>query len=276
VTRALALTILILTAGQPANAYLHLTSSVGSSPTTLKWDVSRVRWFATDRGTNGVTPAQFQSELASGFATWEAVPTASIAVQFVGFTSAAPFEDDGISVLGFAEEPELDRVLGATTFVVDVLTGEIVESDVFFNSIFTWSTATGGEAGRFDLRSVATHEIGHFVGLGHSALGETEIRPEGGRRVLASGAVMFPISLGRGTIADRTLQPDDIAGVSDLYPDGGFQDATGALSGRVRSSSRRPAARAIDSTSPYGPSDRAGLDHHRSAGTVGVTSRRAG
>lgn len=232
-TRALALTILILAAVQPANAYLHLTSSVGPSPTPLKWDVSRVRWFATDRGTNGVTQAQFQSELASAFATWEAVPTASIAFQFVGFTSSAPFEDDGISVLGFAEEPELDRVLGATTFVVDVLTGEIVESDVFFNSIFTWSTAAGGETGRFDLRSVATHEIGHFVGLGHSALGETEIRPEGGRRVLASGAVMFPISLGRGTIADRTLQPDDIAGVSDLYPDGGFQDDTGALSGRV-------------------------------------------
>ena len=144
-----------------------------------------------------------------------------------------PFEDDGISVFGFEAEPELDRVLGATTFVVDILTGEIVESDVFFNSIFTWSTAAAGEPGRFDLQSVAAHEIGHFVGLGHSALGETEMRPEGGRRVLGVGAVMFPISLGRGVTADRTLQPDDIAGVSDLYPDGDFRDRTGAVAGRV-------------------------------------------
>jgi hypothetical protein len=44
---------------------------------------------------------------------------------------------------------------------------------------------------------------------------------------------MFPISLGRGITADRTLQPDDIAGVSDLYPDGDFDDTTGAISGRV-------------------------------------------
>ena len=218
---------------QPAQAYLHLTQSVGSTQTPLKWNMPRVRWFATERGVAGITASQFQTEVASAFATWEAVPTASIAFQFVGFTSAEPFEDDGISTFGFAAEPELDRVLGATSFVVDTVTGEIVESDVFFNSIFTWSTVPAGDSARFDLQSVAVHEIGHFVGLGHSALGETEMRPDGGRRVLASGAVMFPISLGRGITADRTLQPDDIAGVSDLYPDGDFRDDTGAVTGRV-------------------------------------------
>jgi len=228
----LLLAIVSLTA-QPAQAYLHLTSSTGTTQTPLKWNQSRVRWFATDRAANGVTASQFQTAVAAGFATWEAVPTASITFQFVGFTSAAPFDDDGISTFGFDAEPDLDRVLGATSFVVDTLTGEIVESDVFFNSIFTWSTAAAGDASRFDLQSVATHEIGHFLGLGHSAIGETEIRPDGGRRVLASGAVMFPISLGRGITSDRTLQPDDIAGVSDLYPDGDFKDTTGAISGRV-------------------------------------------
>ena len=231
--RALTLLVMIVSLTAQAQAYLHLTSSTGSKQTPLKWNQARVRWFATDRGVAGVTAAQFQTAVAAGFATWEAVPTASVAFQFVGFTSAVPFDDDGISTFGFDAQPDLDRVLGATSFVVDTLTGEIVESDVFFNSIFTWSTAAAGDAGRFDLQSVATHEIGHFVGLGHSAIGETEIRPDGGRRVIASGAVMFPISLGRGITADRTLQPDDIAGVSDLYPDGDFDDTTGAISGRV-------------------------------------------
>jgi hypothetical protein len=44
---------------------------------------------------------------------------------------------------------------------------------------------------------------------------------------------MFPIAFGRGVTHDRELQPDDIAGVSDLYPDGGFRRETGIARGRV-------------------------------------------
>jgi hypothetical protein len=58
----------------------------------------------------------------------------------------------------------------------------------------------------------------------------------GGRRVLASGAVMFPIALSPGATADRQLQPDDIAGISDLYPAEGFDAATSTISGRVTKS----------------------------------------
>jgi hypothetical protein len=216
---------------QPLAAYSHF--SVNTSGARLHWTELPVRWFMNDRGTGGISPNDLQATLIRAFATWEAVPSASIAFQFVGPTSADPFVDDGLSVIGFLNEPDQERVLGATTFVVDMLTAELVEADVFFNSAFAWSIAAGGDAAAFDLESVAVHEIGHFLGLGHSAIGETEMVPDSGRRVLASGAVMFPISLGRGSTADRRLQPDDIAGVSDLYPDGDFRARTGAVRGRV-------------------------------------------
>ena len=231
-TRTL-LVLLLLVPAPPAHAYLHLTFSIDGESARLRWDAPRVRWQALDRGVPGVTASQFQAAMDAAFDTWEAVQTASIAFEFAGFTGAEPFEDDDRSVLGFQDEPELERVLGATTFIVDAFTGEIIESDVFFNAAFAWSTTAAGDPDRIDLQSVAVHEIGHFIGLGHSALGETEVVSEGRRRVLATGAVMFPISFGRGNTADRQLQPDDIAGVSDLYPDGEFRARTGAARGRV-------------------------------------------
>ncbi|MBI4262838.1 MAG: matrixin family metalloprotease [Acidobacteria bacterium] len=225
--------ILLLAFSAPAHAYLHFSITVGGRSLDVKWRRSPVRWFAADRGAAGVSAADVQAAVTRAFATWQAVPTASIAFEFVGSTSAEPFDDDGISVLGFQAHPEMERVLGATSFLIDTTSGEIVESDIFFNSAFPWSTAGAGDPARFDLESVAVHEVGHFLGLGHSALGETELRPEGGRRVLASGAVMFPIAFGRGNTLDRELQPDDIAGVSSLYPEIGFRQQTGTVRGQV-------------------------------------------
>ena len=231
------LLIALLAAPAPAGAYLHFAINTGGQTVTIKWQDMPVRWFATDRGVPGVSASQFQAAVARAFETYEQVPTASIDFTFVGFTGSEPLEDDDVSVLGFQSHPEMERVLGATSFLIDVVTGEILESDVFFNSAFPWSTSSAGDPARVDLESVALHEIGHFVGLGHSALGETELLAQGGRRVLGAGAVMFPIAFSRGNTLGRELQPDDIAGVSDLYPDGGFREQTGVAHGRVVRSS---------------------------------------
>jgi hypothetical protein len=51
--------------------------------------------------------------------------------------------------------------------------------------------------------------------------------------VLGSGAVMFPIALTPGAVADRVLQPDDIAGISDLYSGATAITDTGGIVGRV-------------------------------------------
>jgi hypothetical protein len=225
---------LLLALGWPTSAfaYLKLGFTLNGREVTLKWNAAPIRYFVNNRGTTGLSAADFQSAVARAFATWQAVPTASVAYEFAGFTASNPGDADGRTTLGFLNQPSDDRVLAATSFLVDGQTGELLESDIFFNSIFSWSTAAAGEAGKFDVETIALHEIGHLSGLGHSALGETELSGSG-RRVLSSGAVMFPIALGPGDVSWRSLSPDDIAGISDLYPDDQFNDKTGSISGRI-------------------------------------------
>jgi Carboxypeptidase regulatory-like domain/Matrixin len=228
------LAIFLTVPAQPAFAYLEFGTRVNGRQVTLKWAQTPVRYFVNSRSAiPGVSVDDFQAAVGRAFAQWQAVPTSAIAYQFAGLTAGLPGEEDGLSTLGFRNRPELDRVLASTNFLVDISSGALLESDIFFNSSFSWSTAPAGELGRFDLESIALHEIGHLSGLGHSALGETELREGGGRRVLGSEAVMFPIAFGAGTIAGRTLKADDIAGISDLYPDGDFTASTGSISGTV-------------------------------------------
>jgi hypothetical protein len=229
----------IVAAGQPVNAYLKFGFSVNGRVVTVKWQDSPVRYFVNDRGGPGISAAAFADAVGRAFGTWEAVPSAAIRYQSGGFTSAIPGEDDGRTTIGFlpVQGPEFDRVLASTSLLIDESTGELLEADIFFNPTFSWSTAAAGEAGRFDVETIALHEIGHLNGLGHSAIGETE-ESGLGRTVLAAEAAMFPLAFGPGSVLHRSLRADDIAGVSDLYPEGGFDDDTGSISGRVTKNGR--------------------------------------
>jgi hypothetical protein len=117
------------------------------------------------------------------------------------------------------------------------LSGEIVEAEIYLNSAFQWSVAAGGAADRFDIESIALHEVGHLLGLGHSALGETELR-SGGRRVIAAESVMFPVAFSAGSTVGRVLKADDIAGISDTYPNAEYRRERGSVSGRITKSGR--------------------------------------
>jgi hypothetical protein len=229
----LALTVsLVAAAGEPASAYLKLGTRSGDRTVTLSWRDLPVRYFITNQAGGGVNANDLRDTVGRAFATWHAVETSDTASEFVGFTSARPNDDDGLTVIGFENRPEQDRTLGATSFLVDTLSGEIVEAEIFLNSAFDWSVAPGGQANRYDLESIALHEIGHLLGLGHSALGETQLRA-GGRSVLAAEAVMFPIAFSSGSTEGRTLRADDRAGISDTYPNPTYRRELGSVSGRV-------------------------------------------
>ena len=238
--RLLALVVTLLCVAvstEPASAYLKLGTRVGPGTVNLRWNDMPVRYFISNASGGGVSSTQLRDAVDRAFDTWSSVETASLSAELAGFTQAQPNDDDGLTVIGFVNQSDQDRTLGATSFLVDTASGEIVEAEIYLNSSFSWSVASGGEADRFDVESIALHEIGHLFGLGHSALGETELRP-GGRRVLAAEAVMFPVAFSAGSTAGRTLRADDIAGISDIYPSSVYRRERGSISGRVTKSSQ--------------------------------------
>jgi Matrixin len=218
--------------GDVGHAYLRSFLDLDGERIFVRWLEPTIRYVVNDRGVSGVSGAELQTVVDRAFARWRDVPTSAISFQSAGVTTASPLDQDFINTIGFINAPEFEGVLGLTTVTFDTVTGEIVEADIFFNSTELWSVAAQGQAGRFDLESVATHEAGHFLGLDHSALGFFEEK-DGDVRLASAEAIMFPYAFDAGNIALRTLRPDDIAGASFIYPDGDFSATTGTLSGRV-------------------------------------------
>ncbi|KAB1205330.1 Metalloendoproteinase 1 [Morella rubra] len=77
-----------------------------------------------------------------------------------------------------------------------------ISKDVTMDADKQWSV--GARPGTIDLETVALHEIGHLLGLGHSSV---------------EGAIMFP---GISSEVTKGLHADDIRGIKTLYNARGF------------------------------------------------------
>jgi hypothetical protein len=118
------------------------------------------------------------------------------------------------------------------TSAVSTQLGQILDADIYFNpsdpnTTFATPQELSAAPKAYDLESVLTHELGHFLGFGHSAVW---------------GAMMFPFAPAPGTISgvrpttqqpDAPLGDDDRTGLRVLYPDPADTLHQGSISGRI-------------------------------------------
>jgi hypothetical protein len=108
--------------------------------------------------------------------------------------------------------------------------GNITEADIVLNPAQKFST--DGSFNTYDLESTFTHEIGHMLGLDHSAV---------------IGSAMQPRQAWNGTfyvsqLSGRVLSSDDIMGVQALYGARNSQTKSGSISGSLTYPGGTPAS----------------------------------
>ena len=169
------------------------------------------------------------SVITSSFAAWKAAPNVSGVVSGVtqGSTTtvAAHNNSDGINLICFVCSSN-DFGSGGDTLAITYTsynssTGQIMDADLLFNPADTFtdsgsSCPSGATCG--DLQTIATHEIGHFLGLDHSAV---------------TSAAMYPFA----PDLEHNLSSDDVAGISKSYPSSAPTVQIGSISGTISNSS---------------------------------------
>ena len=221
------------TATQLQDAYTFLGSPPG-------------RWFEPDSDqpvsylidSTGDATLGFSASRAAidaALAAWTNVPTANLVLQDGGTTAPGPFNQCSISRIVFNDPSNeitnpsgcsgvlalggyctngTTRVVNGTTFV------QIVTGKVTFNN--GWGGCSAWT--QCNLAEVATHEIGHTIGLGHSA---------------DSNATLYAMAHFDGRCA--TVASDDVAGVSFMYPQTGTPAPTASRTPTAtRTSTRTP------------------------------------
>ncbi|HEX8500230.1 MAG TPA: DUF4214 domain-containing protein [Pyrinomonadaceae bacterium] len=227
--------LILAPAARPRAYTLQYTSTAAT--TQVKWPITNITVALSNSLSNPpayvhATGAQVVLAARRALSTWALAAN----LQFTVTTSTA--QDavaDGVTLITIADTAS-NRALFTTGVqpgrarVTFDASGNISEADLAINPLVTRFDPFNGQVGSFfstdgaadsyDLESTFVHEIGHMLGLEHSAVVAASMQPRQG----TNGTYNLP------GFTTRTLAADDVAGIRAIY---GPRTGLGSIAGRV-------------------------------------------
>lgn len=230
----------------------HQLTAPGSIP--VRWSTvlsTNPKTILTSDQTPGGQLNEIEQVIQQSLGVWTGVTASSLTPSSLGaltrLNSANGCASDGLNSICF-DQPDAAFTPGVLAFTrvitadaigiqigsgpVSTEVGQILDADIYFNPSdstvsFATPSALSANPKAYDLESVLTHELGHFLGFSHSAVWNS---------------LMFPFAPAPGTytgVRPTTQQPDaplgddDRAGLRTLYSDPHDVQYIGSIEGRV-------------------------------------------
>lgn len=177
----------------PAGAATRITYDVNGKPTPIEWASSAFPLpYEVEQRLLQMKPALGEM-IDKAFEAWSSVPDTHVQFASKGVVTASSTNSAGLVVVSLADELFKNQgALAMTTYTFDA-TGHFTDADI---QIDPWLLQ-----GDFNVDTALRHEVGHVLGLDHSAV---------------LSAVMFPfVSTGEVPVA---FDSDDRIAIATAYP----------------------------------------------------------
>jgi hypothetical protein len=209
--------LLALAALVPAHVRL-INSANGKS---LYWtSPSAISIVIQSAGSDDIADGSHTNAIRGAIAAWNAA--SGTTAHLVEDTNPAQrartdWQSDGLHLVTFDQDDSSGYFpngcgIVALTPVWFTSSGAITDADVLFNGKgFQFTTA--GVSGRYDVQDVATHELGHLLGLDHTPW---------------AGGSLYPF-VDPTVLLHRSLSQDELHGLREMYPAGTSAKIHGAL-----------------------------------------------
>lgn len=169
----------------------------------VKWTTLPVNYVINPTNPQNLSESFITSTIATSAETWDAATSQNLFDDLYTIDHTAQYGVQNFqNAIVFGDYPD-SGVIGVTSVWYTRIGKRIVEFDMLLNTDFQWGDAAL-DTSKMDLQNIATHELGHSVGLGDIY------------SISCSTVTMFGYS-SEGEISKRSLESPDITGLQRMY-----------------------------------------------------------